>query len=171
MPVELHYSQAKLRRMVAIGAALAAAALWLALDSSIISDSRVGTRLVRAVGPDLPRLAFLILAAASAAMAALHLRLLLSAGSLAARADAGGVTLRSLFGTRSHPWPEVEALYVRRVATPAAEQVLVVLRARGRREAGVAVNSLEEDAGEAEAWVEAAEQMRLAAAEDPVTVT
>jgi|GEM_PF-4054428 len=138
MPVELHYSRSRLWRMIAIGAVLAAAALWVALDSSLVADSRVGARLVRAVGPDLLRLAFLVLAALSAAMAALYLRLLASADSLAARADAGGVTLRSLFRTMSHPWAEVEALYLRRVATPASEQALVVLRARGRQ-AGVGI--------------------------------
>ncbi|MGZ8362030.1 MAG: hypothetical protein ACXWUX_16045 [Allosphingosinicella sp.] len=160
---ELHYSRFKLGRLLAIGLFLAGLFIWFVLDGAILSgDGRgLGSRLARTIGPETLRYLILAVALLSAALALAYLRLLASADSLALRADAQAVTLRTLIGSRIFAWPEVEEVFLRRVATPAGEQGLVVVRGRGRRQAGVAVNALRESVEEAQAWVDAAERMRL----------
>jgi hypothetical protein len=158
----LHYSRRKLWRLVAIGLVLTAMFLWVAVDVTLVAGdgNQVAARLARTVGPDALRL----LAAASGLITATllvgNLRLLASADSVAVAADAEAVTIRRMFRTKVYPWADVETLFVRRVSTPARGQAWVMVRPRGRREAGVAVNSLRESTDEAEAWIVAAEQMR-----------
>jgi hypothetical protein len=140
--------------------------LWIVLDSTVIGDgsgSGVGGWITRAIGPDGVRLGALVLAVALAAFVLAYLRLLLSSSSLAVGADRERLTLRSALGDGSWTWPEVEALFVRRVPTPGGEQMLVMVRPRSGRERGVACNAVRETADEVESWVEAAEELRLAA--------
>jgi hypothetical protein len=167
-PVDLHYAAGKLWRTALVGLVFLGLFLWVGLDSSAASGHGAGrgAALARAIGPAALRAIALGFALFTAALLFFHLRLLFGRNRLALRASHEGLTVRSYYGAQAYAWGEVETVYLKRVAVAAREQAMVKVRPRGGgRERTVAVGNLVEDSEDAAAWVETAEQLRIAAAD------
>lgn len=153
-PLELHYSRGKLIRLALIGAAMAAVSLWIALGGIDPSESR-GRRagLGRMLGADGLQLLGWVLAAGAGLFAILYVRR--AFGDLvAARADAAGVTIHTVFGDHGYAAEDIAAIEIRR---PAGQGILQIVPVPGRgKQRGLALNGLAEDEDEIGAWMERA---------------
>jgi hypothetical protein len=153
--LELHYGRGKLVRLGLLALVMAAAALWVALGGIDVAADRRGRGawLMQLVGPSGLQAIGWILAAVSIVLAVLYLRRAFG-DPVAARADAAGVTLHSLFGTHLYAAGDIERLELEH---PMGQAILQVIPAPGRgRKRGLAANGLVEDGEEVQAWIEAA---------------
>jgi hypothetical protein len=152
-PLYLHYSRAKLIRLAVYGLLGTAMMLWVATGG--IDDPEGGGRrgawLGRMLGGEGLLWLGWIFAAILACLTLLYLRRAF-ADPVAARADADGVTINTLFGSHSYARGDIERIELRR---PAGQPILQVLPVAGRgKKRGLTVNGLAEDCDEVEAWLQ-----------------
>jgi hypothetical protein len=153
-PLDLHYSRGKLIRLALLSLVATAALLWVATGGVSDSEARrgPGAAIVRVLGPEGLQMLGWVLAAITLALAVLYLRRAF-ADPLAARADAEGVTLNTLFGSRFYAASDIDRLELQ---YPAGQPILQIIPDAGRgKSRGLAVNGLAESAEEVEAWIDA----------------
>ncbi len=151
-PLDLHYSRGKLIRLALLSLAGTAVSLWLATGGIAAgAEGRgPGARIGRLLGPDGVQALGWVLAAVTAALALLYLRRAF-ADPIAARADAEGVTINTLFGSHLYAADDLDGLELRHSA---GQPILQVIPAAGRgKMRGLAVNGLVEGEEEVEAWI------------------
>jgi hypothetical protein len=152
-PFDLHYSRAKLIRLAFFGALLTALGLWAAASGISGNEGSGGRRssIGRLLGPEGLQWLGWGLALVSAAFVLLYLRRILG-DPLAARGDAGGVTINMLFGRRFYAAGDIDRIELQR---PMGQAILQVVPVAGRgKMGGLAVNGLAEDPDEVEAWID-----------------
>ena len=153
-PLDLHYSRGKLIRLALLSLVATAVLLWVATGGVSDSEARrgPGAAIVRLLGPEGLQVLGWVLAAITAALAVLYLRRAF-ADPLAARADAEGVTIHTLFGSRFYTASDLVGLELQ---FPAGQPILQIVPATGRGKVrGLAVNGLAESTEEVEAWIDA----------------
>lgn len=154
-PYELHYSRGKLIRLGLLAIAVTALMLWIALGG-LGEDVGGGRRggLARMLGPEGMQALGWLAAAGTGAMALLAFRRAF-ADRVAARGDAQGVIIHTLFGTHAYAVGDIDRIELRR---PAGQPLLMVVPVPGRgKERGLALNGLAEDEEEIAAWIETVE--------------
>lgn len=158
-PLDLHYSRGKLIRLALLSLVMAALGLWVAAGgvSEETANRGPGAWIGRLLGPEgLPILGGLV-AAAATVFALLYLRRAF-ADPVAARADGEGLTINTVFGSRSYAAADVAALELH---FPAGQPILQVIPVAGRgKMRGLAVNGLVENVAEVEAWIDAVQASR-----------
>jgi hypothetical protein len=150
--LELHYGRGKLIRLAAMGAAMTAASLWVALGGIDVAGTR-GRRsgLGRMLGQEGVEMLGWAMAIAAGLFAILYVWR--AFGDLvAARADAAGVTIHTVFGDHVYAAQDIAAIGI---AHPAGQGILQVVPVKGRgKQRGLALNGLAEDEDEIGAWID-----------------
>lgn len=160
-PINLHYSRSKLIRLASLSLLGTAVGVWIALGGVSEETARrgPGAWIGRLLGPEGIPILGLIVALASALFALLYLRRAF-ADPLAARADAEGVTIHTIFGSHSYSAQDIEALELQ---FPAGHPILQIIPRPGQgKMRGLAVNGLTESVDEVQDWVERAHSVGAA---------
>jgi hypothetical protein len=152
--LDLHYSRGKLIRLAILSLVMTALGLWLALGG--VSEGSLrrgpGAWLGRVLGPEGVSILGWILAATALAFALLYLRRAF-ADPVAARADAEGVTIHTLFGSRFYRAEDIATIELQH---PAGQPIFQIIPEPGRGTTrGLAANGLVEGEGEIELWIDA----------------
>jgi len=153
-PLDLHYSRGKLIRFGLLSLVGTAVSLWIATGGIAAgAEGRgPGARIGRLLGPEGVQALGWALAAVTVVLALLYLRRAF-ADPVAARADAEGVTINTLFGSHLYGAGDLDRLELQH---PAGQPILQVIPAGGRgKMRGLAVNGLFEGEAEVEAWIDA----------------
>ncbi|MGN6376047.1 MAG: PH domain-containing protein [Sphingomonas sp.] len=155
-PATLHHSAAALWRYLAIGLVMAVVAILF--DTSRPDPDYRGRSawLVHLLGPTGLWWAMLVFGLASLTVAAASLRLLLSDDRMAAEADADGVVVRTLFGTKTVPWEEVADVAVRSVRAGRRTHHLLQIKRTGRRTVGLSAATIDGGVDAVRDWIEQA---------------
>ena len=151
-PLDLHYSRGKLIKLGLLSLVGTAVSLWIATGGVAMGEERRGRGawIGRLLGPEGLQALGWLLAAVTVALALLYLRRAF-ADPVAARADAEGVTINTLFGSHPYPAGDIDRL---ELLHPAGRPILQVIPAAGRgKMRGLAVNGLVEGEEEVEAWI------------------
>lgn len=154
-PLDLHYSRPRLIRNALFCLLFTALGSWFALGGVGDSGDGRGRRAAigRMLGPEGVQILGWTIAAATLVLALLYLRRAF-ADLVAARADAGGVAIHTLFGSHVYAARDLERIELRR---PAGQLILQIVPATGRgKSRGIPVNGLAESEDEVAAWIEAA---------------
>lgn len=156
-PLDLHYSRAKLIKLAVYSLLGTAMFLWVATGG--ISDEEASTGrgawIGRMLGAEGLQLLGWVFALVSFVLMVLYLRRAF-ADPVAARADAQGVTIYTLLGSRFFAVRDIDRIELRH---PMGQTILQVVPGAGQgKMRGLAANGLVEDDEDIEAWVHAAQQ-------------
>lgn len=153
--LDLHYSRSKLIRLAIYALIGTAVMLWVAtggISDEEAGSGRRGAWIGRLLGPEGLQILGWVLAAVTLALAVLYLRRAF-ADPVAARADADGVTINTLFGSRFYAAGDLDGIELQR---PAGQPIVQIIPLPGHgRMRGLAANGLAEDADEIESWIHA----------------
>jgi hypothetical protein len=144
---------------------MAAVAAWVAAGGVSEATTRrgPGAWIGRLLGPDGVQILAAVFAAAALIFVLLYLRRAF-ADPVAARADASGLTVNTIFGSHHYAAEDVAAIELQ---FPAGQPILQVIPVGGRgRMRGLAVNGLAETVDEIQDWIDSAGALLAAAPED-----